>query len=70
MKNINLTNKKILYIGPVYFMYDQYIIEKLKSRNVQSVKVQEKSGFAMNANCIIWISKIALTAGGTGVTLW
>ena len=30
MKKIDLRNKKILYIGPVFFYYDQYLINKLK----------------------------------------
>lgn len=29
MKNISLTNKRILYIGPVYFHYDKLVISKL-----------------------------------------
>jgi hypothetical protein len=29
MKKIDLQNKRILYIGPLYFQYDQYFIKKL-----------------------------------------
>ena len=30
MKKLNLSNKKILYLGPLFFAYDQYIINKLR----------------------------------------
>lgn len=48
MNNVNLKNKKILYLGAVNFFYDQHLINKLKQFGA------EVESFELNMNTNTW----------------